>query len=172
MNSLPAQAAPDRSLHAYLWWATTVAWAATIFYFSTGAYGGWLTAWLLRQVLDLLGVHLPAVTFNLLHNFIRKLAHLTEYAIYASLLYGSLGGGRDFTWRMRRALLCVAAAAIYSLTDEFHQMFVPGRGPAILDCVIDTSGASVGMVMMWARDRVLQAKARRRVAANDSPADT
>jgi VanZ family protein len=162
---------PDRPLRAHLWWLTTIAWAGTIFYLSTGTYGGSFTGWLLRQTLVFLHISVAPATFHLLHNFIRKLAHLTEYAIYASLLYGSLGGGRDFAWRARRAAWCVAITGIYSLTDEFHQWFVPERGGSLVDSAIDTAGATVAVFFLFVRDRALQARARRIAATNASPAD-
>jgi len=37
-------------------------------------------------------------------------------------------------------LICV----FYSISDEFHQAFVPGRGSQIKDVLIDGAGAIVG----------------------------
>jgi len=34
----------------------------------------------------------------------------------------------------------------YALTDEFHQMFVDGRGASFTDCLIDTGGALLGIL--------------------------
>lgn len=36
--------------------------------------------------------------------------------------------------------------AIYGATDEFHQLFVDGRGATLTDCGIDACGAFVGVV--------------------------
>ena len=94
----------------------------------------------------------------MLHNFIRKLAHVTEYTMFALLLYGSLRGGRDLAWRARTGLLCFAITAGYSLTDEFHQWFVPGRGGSLVDCGIDTSGAGVGLLVLYVRHRLFPPK--------------
>ena len=38
-------------------------------------------------------------------------------------------------------LLCIG----YAITDELHQAFVPGRTPKLLDVLIDSSGASLGI---------------------------
>jgi VanZ family protein len=43
----------------------------------------------------------------------------------------------------------VLLAGLYSLTDEFHQRFVPGRGPSIVDCGFDTIGAMLGMLIVY-----------------------
>ena len=44
--------------------------------------------------------------------------------------------------------LCVwAVGAIYSVTDEIHQMFVPGRACAPLDMLIDSAGVAAGVII-------------------------
>ena len=136
-----------------------MAWATTIFRLSTVTYSGWFTAWLLHQTIDFLHITMSPPTFQVLHNFIRKLAHVTEYTMFALLLYGSLRGGRDFAWRARTALLCFVVAAGYSLTDELHQWFVPGRGASLVDCGIDTSGAALGLIVIYLRHRLFPSKA-------------
>jgi VanZ family protein len=130
-------------------WAVTIAWAAQIYNFSTATFGGVFTAWLLSQILHLLRVTVSLPTFQILHHLMRKSAHITEYAIFSMLLYYSLGGRRGRDWRWRRALWAVLVAGVYSLTDEFHQLFVPGRGAAISDCGIDTLGALLGILIIF-----------------------
>lgn len=41
---------------------------------------------------------------------------------------------------------------IYAVTDEFHQGFVDGRTPKVLDVLIDTAGGIAGagiIVLFW-----------------------
>jgi VanZ family protein len=38
---------------------------------------------------------------------------------------------------------------IYACTDEFHQYFIPGRGPSFRDVLVDTSGVVLGVVLLW-----------------------
>jgi VanZ family protein len=154
-----------------VWWVTTLAWAATIFAFSTGTFSGSLTGWLLREVLDLFHIAISPATFRLVHHILRKLAHLSEYGIFCMLLYGSFSGGQGFSWRGRRALAAVAIAAIYSLSDEFHQLFVPGRGASLVDCGIDAAGAAVGMLLIYARARLVPARTSKATAPEASPAE-
>jgi VanZ family protein len=45
-------------------------------------------------------------------------------------------------------LWCVFIAAAYSLTDEFHQMFVPGRHASLMDCGVDTTGAAIAVAIV------------------------
>ena len=46
---------------------------------------------------------------------------------------------------MLRALL---AAAVYAASDEIHQAFVPGRGPAVTDVLLDSAGALCGILIV------------------------
>jgi VanZ family protein len=82
--------------------------------------------------------------------FVKKGGHLTGYALLAAALLYGLTGGRGGSGR--QAALAVVLAALYAVTDEFHQRFTPGRSPAIADVGIDTLGASIGLlVWSWLR---------------------
>jgi VanZ family protein len=137
-----------------LWWLTSIAWAAEIFYLSTPAFGGSLTQSLLAQMLDSLHLCISSDVFDLLDTLFRKLAHLTEYAIFSLLLYVSLVGQDRFRWRPRLAYWCVVTASAYSLTDELHQVFSPGRHASLIDCGIDTSGAAIAMLLVYGSSRI------------------
>lgn len=68
---------------------------------------------------------------------LRKLGHLTEFAILGVLLYRALS----------RAPAAIALAALYAVTDELHQAFVSGRNAAARDWLIDTAGAVTGVIL-------------------------
>jgi VanZ family protein len=121
-----------------------------IFLLSTGTFSSFFTAWILSQTLQLLRLTLSPTAFAELHIAIRKLAHLAEYALYSLLLYHSLRGDRQPFWRARTAVWAVVIAGAYSLTDEFHQAFVPNRGASLKDCGIDTLGAVLGIAILYA----------------------
>lgn len=73
---------------------------------------------------------------------LRKLAHLTEYAVLGALLQRALA----------RPGLAILIGGLYATTDEIHQHFVPGRHAAWYDVVIDTIGVTIGVVL-WSRSR-------------------
>ena len=81
---------------------------------------------------------------------VRKLAHFTEFAVLSSLLV------RYFFVRRQNGRLLPALltgwplAVLYACTDELHQSFVAGRGPALLDVGIDAAGALVGALITLA----------------------
>ena len=39
------------------------------------------------------------------------------------------------------------AATLYAATDEFHQLFVPGRAGLPTDVLIDATGAALGLLV-------------------------
>ena len=96
-------------------WLPVVAWAAVIFAVSSvPSLGTGLGLW------DLV---------------LRKLAHLTEFAVLGLLLARALPD-----------LPAFAAGVVYAISDEVHQHFVDGRVGAPLDVGIDAVGVLVGLV--------------------------
>lgn len=148
----------------------TVVWAGLIFYLSTSGFGVSFTTWLLSVILGILHVTVSPATFAILHECFRKLAHLTEYAVFSLLIYASFLDTVDFEWRPRLALKSIVIAGLYSLTDEYHQSFVAGRTSTIVDCGIDTVGASLATVIVLISDRRLQTIRSRKAAAAASAA--
>ena len=131
-------------------------WAGVIFYMSTRTFGGSFTDRLLADILAILHIEVSHRTFHLLAHVFRKMGHLTEYSIFAIFLYHALGDDHRGSWNARKALACILLTGLYSLTDEFHQRFVPGRGPSIVDSGIDTIGATLGMVIVYVAGRGLK----------------
>lgn len=79
-----------------------------------------------------------------IHYYIRKTAHFTEYFILAAAVslplyvYGIRG-----IWLMLTSLiLCTGFACL----DEYHQLYVSGRGASTKDVLIDTFGSLIGIV--------------------------
>jgi VanZ family protein len=69
---------------------------------------------------------------------LRKLAHAAEYAILGALLARATG----------RTGLAFSLGALYAISDEIHQAFVPGRLGSPLDVAIDAAGVAIG-VALW-----------------------
>jgi VanZ family protein len=136
-----------------LQWGLILAWAGLIFYLSSRAFGPRFSRRLLALGLHLVNLHLAPHAFVLLDTLIRKLAHLVEYGIFALVLYWLPSGKGNNLWRPRRAVVCVLVATAYSLTDEFHQSFVPGRHASLFDCALDASGAALAMLICYISSR-------------------
>ena len=78
-----------------------------------------------------------------------KSGHSIGYAMLAGLLLRAMAGGRlrGITWI--RGLLAIVLATLYGVSDEFHQLFVPGRSADRYDVLADCIGASAGVVLGW-----------------------
>ncbi|MEA2115337.1 MAG: VanZ family protein [Thermodesulfobacteriota bacterium] len=57
------------------------------------------------------------------------------------------------------SLLVVLFCLLYGISDEFHQSFIPGRFPSVLDLVADTIGAMI-VVLVWFRMKKQGSRAR------------
>lgn len=75
---------------------------------------------------------------------LRKFAHAFEYAVLAVLFVRAFG--RRTARAYAAAVLC---AAMYAVTDEWHQSFVGGREAAAHDVLVDAFGAVIGAGLSW-----------------------
>lgn len=106
-----------------------------------------------------------------IHTPIRKLAHMTEYALLAwTIFIPTLFWNKEkllerktqikpVTWKLlnKKVLRIIFLGSIlvvmlYACTDEVHQLFVEGRSGKITDVLIDTCGAILGILgflLLW-----------------------
>ncbi len=92
---------------------------------------------LLHSIIDPASLH---ATEDELNHIIRKLAHFSEFALYGVLV--CLLFITDPDVRFVPLSLCFATA----VCDETIQIF-SGRGPSIVDVMIDTAGAALGIAV-------------------------
>ena len=83
---------------------------------------------------------------------VRKFGHLTEFFTLGALVSNAWvvtlthrGGSRTFPKSFWRS---VALCTFYAMTDEFHQLFVPGRVASPIDVGIDAAGAILGIIIL------------------------
>jgi len=131
-------------------WAPVAAWAAVIFTASTGWFAGSRTESVVVPFLAWLFPHASPETLLEIHAVLRKLGHFTEYFILGVLIARALRDERG--WQLHHALMAIALAASYAVTDELHQRFVPGRTAAASDVGIDTLGAITAQLVLWIRE--------------------
>lgn len=103
--------------------------------------------------------------------FVRKCAHMAEYAILfllslnfcqqlavqrqrAAKVLSSFFEGLQLERPKRVAQIVstfslpIAIAVLYACTDEWHQSFVPGRSAAFSDVLVDSSGILIAAVLI------------------------
>lgn len=127
--------------------ALIIAVMAVIFVLSAqdGNDSGGTSGGVTEFVLFMLGIDADSMSpeeFTKTEAFIRSAAHFSEYALLAFLTAFLLS-----TYKQKRALTLVFSvtfASLYAVTDEIHQIFVPGRAAQISDWLVDTSGALLG----------------------------
>lgn len=84
---------------------------------------------------------------------IRKLAHMSEYALLSLLIFFATKQilerkGKEISFK-RAGVFAIVGSAIYAITDEVHQYFVPGRSCRMFDVGVDTFGAVIGCGIAW-----------------------
>ena len=75
---------------------------------------------------------------------VRKAAHMSEYAFLTLLEFGILVYRKD----KKKYVFPIGITFLYACTDEFHQLFVPGRAGRFTDVLIDTSGGIIMMLLI------------------------
>lgn len=73
--------------------------------------------------------------------------HFLNFFVLATLLWWATA--LDFSWGWAVRLLVLLAVAVgYGLTDEFHQIFVPGREASVADLIADAGGSLFGLLLL------------------------
>lgn len=87
----------------------------------------------------------------------RKTAHVTLYFMLGLLCMTVL---LQYALKMKMRFVTALGIAVgYAITDEIHQLFVPGRGALVSDVFIDAFGALAGVLLavlvhwLWSRHR-------------------
>ena len=78
---------------------------------------------------------------------VRKSAHFSVYSALGFLCFLAMN-----TYNIKLKTKFISALTIsllYAISDEIHQLFVPGRAGQIRDVFIDFSGALVGTLLAW-----------------------
>lgn len=87
-----------------------------------------------------------------------KGAHALLYAGLGALLVRAWAGGLRRAVMMSAVIAAILISALYGISDEVHQWFVPPRSVEAMDVVADTVGATAAAVGLylwswWVRPR-------------------
>ena len=75
--------------------------------------------------------------------------HLVAYLAFGVVVVRAFAGGLPSRIGVRVAASAVALSVAYAITDEVHQMFVPGRSAQLTDLFADAIGICVGTSVCW-----------------------
>lgn len=77
---------------------------------------------------------------------VRKTAHFTIYMILGILTISLL---KEYDIKNRKQIIiAILICLLYATSDEIHQLFIPGRSGEIKDVLIDTSGSTLGILII------------------------
>jgi VanZ family protein len=131
-------------------WLPVFVWMTLIFGASTDLGSTQHTSRIIRPVLQFFWPNVSDKTVHDVQVAVRKTGHLSGYAMLAALVWRAKQKGIFVNgWNWRSARFAEIVAALYAMTDEFHQSFVPSREASIWDVLIDSTGAAVGLAVIW-----------------------
>lgn len=79
--------------------------------------------------------------------FSSYVGHLGGYGLLGLLLYRAFNRGL-LPWQLHNALKTIITGLLYAISDEIHQLFVPGREALISDVLIDLAGLLSALVFL------------------------
>ena len=90
---------------------------------------------------------------------IRKIAHFSIYMILAIFTYMfieelNIKSKSEKECLRKNILYTCIFCIIYAIFDEIHQIYVPGRTGKVIDVVIDTLGAFMGIAIILLNDKI------------------
>lgn len=81
--------------------------------------------------------------FELTEAFVRTMAHFSEFACLSFFMNNLFVAHKS---KLCPVIACVLSF-IYAITDEIHQIFVPGRACQFQDMMVDLAGIVSGMAV-------------------------
>lgn len=129
------------ALKKFIPWIPVIIWMGVIFYLShqPASESSELSAGLAAKIIYLIEVIIP-VDPDTFHHFIRKSAHFLAYFILGVLVTNALRI-QNVKFTGLAFLICV----LYAISDEVHQLFIPGRIGEVRDVLIYGTGALIGI---------------------------
>lgn len=98
------------------------------------------------NLFNLLGIDLHSAFGEIVDYIIRKVAHFAEYFVLYILFYNVFKEDKSFS---RALIYSLIGVFLYACTDEFHQLFVPGRTGKPGDVLIDTAGGLTALTVVY-----------------------
>lgn len=130
----------------YVYMVLCIIWMGIIFWFSaqpaddsTTMSNGVIA--MLEEFFHIDMLHEGNLIYDTVSFLVRKAAHMSEYAILGMLVYGYVREARP----KQAFWIAFGVVCMYACSDEFHQLFVPGRTGKWMDVGIDTLGGFLGL---------------------------
>ncbi|CEK31598.1 acetobutylicum phosphotransbutyrylase [[Clostridium] sordellii] len=139
-----------------IWVGSTIIWMGLIYYMSnqpasisSSQSGGFIN---MLSNLPIIGNTIKELMkIGIAEFLIRKSAHMFLYFTLAILIYMVFKNINN-----RKAYLySIIGCFIYACTDEIHQLFITGRSGEFKDVLVDTLGATIGLLIVFIINKIL-----------------
>lgn len=134
----------------FILWGIVVLWMMLIFMMSAQvkAVSNDLSTEVTEIIIKTVEKVSPNSEFDLhkFNNIVRKYAHFFLYFVLGFLVLNATNKTIKVSYK-KYILISIIICIVYAISDEFHQMFVPGRGPQVRDVFIDSCGAIFGIAI-------------------------
>ena len=128
-------------------WLLVILWMALIFYLShqPATESNSLSTGITERIVAIIERLTSDIYFNesKFNHIIRKNAHFFAYLILGVLVSNALKN--NGIKGSKRFLIALVICILYAISDEIHQLFIPGRAGQVRDVMIDSAGAVVGI---------------------------
>lgn len=141
----------SRRIIIFIAWSLVLLWMGVIYSLSAqvATDSNALSHGVTEVVVEAVQTVVPSAELNVdtFNHLIRKNAHLFAYLILGMLV--SHAFARNGLHGRENARHTLIICILYALSDEVHQMMVPGRGPAFMDVMIDSLGVCIGLMVYY-----------------------
>ena len=150
----------SRKIYVTISWILVAACMVVIFCLSaqTAQDSADLSGSFIRAIFELIGIELQ-------QEGIRTVAHCLEFMGLSLLIFNATYA----TWEKKiTPLIAFAGTVLYAITDEIHQIFVPGRAFQISDILVDSTGALIGIIASFIALKIILYITKRRKTNGNS----
>ncbi|WP_163538620.1 VanZ family protein [Gracilibacillus sp. YIM 98692] len=143
-------------------WMLVVVWMVFIFYLShqPAVDSNQLSTNVTEEIIEKVEKVRQDNNWNIpeMNHIVRKYAHFLVYFVLGILVmhaYNSSGFSK------RKATVAAFITCLgYAISDEFHQRFIDGRGSQVMDVIIDSGGAIIGIIVWFFLYKIIKRSGR------------
>ena len=136
----------------FVYWLPVLIWMAIIFSASSDPMSFSHSSHIIAPILHWAFPDISDATVHAVVFAVRKVAHVTEYAILGLLAWRAMrkpSAANPRPWSWSQAGFALLLVALYATSDEIHQAFVPSRQASVWDVLLDTLGGALGLLFLW-----------------------
>ncbi|WP_404469016.1 VanZ family protein [Sutcliffiella horikoshii] len=139
----------QKKIVAVISWGLVAGWMALIFFLSAqqGEQSANLSGGITELVHQIVEQVAPDAEFKMdeISFFVRKNAHFFAYMLLAILTLNAVRRSGGHGWLSMGVAFVISL--LYAISDEVHQLFVPGRSGQVSDVLLDSAGALAGIAL-------------------------